>query len=192
MGTQKKAKDFSLEPLFIAIAIFTSIGCSILSRDSRVSDDTPTNTFGIGSGRVEAGNVPLGEASEFRGNLLWPIRGGKINSKFGKRFFSFHEGMDIKGARGTPIFAAHSGKVVYSGSGFRGYGNMVAIKNRSLVTIYAHNDKNLVARNQWVEQGTLIALVGKTGKATGPHLHFETRIKRAGRGLVAIDPLLFF
>ena len=66
--------------------------------------------------------------------------------------------------------------MVFSDWGPRGYGLMVIIKHKHhLTTVYAHNSKNWVRKNAWVRQGQKVASVGRTGRATGPHLHFEVR-----------------
>jgi lipoprotein NlpD len=88
---------------------------------------------------------------------------------------------------GTPVFAAADGEVAYAGSGVRGYGNMLVIRHAGdLLTVYAHNSVLLVARGQPVRAGDRIALVGQSGHATGPHLHFEVRA-----GEIPRDPMLF-
>ncbi|RMG45240.1 MAG: M23 family metallopeptidase [Candidatus Dadabacteria bacterium] len=134
----------------------------------------------------------LGRASKYVGRLLWPVRGGTITSRFGRRWFSFHEGIDIAAPSGTPVYAAHSGQVVYSSNGIRGYGNLVIIKGDGLLTVYAHNRRNRVRRGQYVRRGQLIAEVGQTGHATGPHVHFETRILNSRGRHQAIDPSVFY
>ncbi|MCL4130799.1 UNVERIFIED_CONTAM: hypothetical protein GTU68_021371 [Idotea baltica] len=122
--------------------------------------------------------------------LSLPIRSGKLVSKFGPRKRSFHDGVDISAPSGTPVYAAHSGVITYAGSRLRGYGKLVIIEgDDSLITVYAHNRKLLVSNGQRVRLGQKIAEVGSTGRSTGPHLHFEVRMRdRSGR-LVAIDPL---
>ncbi len=85
------------------------------------------------------------------------------------------------------MFAADDGRVVYSDSRIRGYGNMIVIKHAgNLSTVYAHNKVNLVKEGDFVRRGQKIAEVGKTGNATGPHLHFEVR-----NGQEAVDPLKY-
>lgn len=119
--------------------------------------------------------------------FVWPIKSGMISSYFGKRRRDFHDGIDISAPRGTPIYAAKEGKVIYSSRKIRGYGNMIVIKHKDgSYTVYAHNQKNLVNKDQFIKQGEQIALLGATGKATGPHLHFEVRL-----GQRSVDPMNF-
>ena len=110
-----------------------------------------------------------------KGFLIWPTK-GTLTSGFGKRNGRKHEGIDIAAPKGTPIYAAAAGKVVFSGWGPTGYGKMVIIKHRNhLSTVYAHNSKLLVKKEKQVKQGQKIALMGSTGRSTGSHLHFEVR-----------------
>lgn len=117
--------------------------------------------------------------------FTWPVN-GRINSRFGWRGRRRHEGIDIKADRGTPVRAAEAGRVIYSGK-LEDYGRVVIVKHAGRYsTVYAHNHKNRVAKGRFVEKGDVIASVGKTGNATGPHLHFEVR-----RDRIAQDPLRF-
>ena len=110
-----------------------------------------------------------------KGILIWPAK-GTLTSGFGKRNGRKHEGIDIAGPKGTPIYSAAAGKVVFSGWGPTGYGKMVIVKHaHHLTTVYAHNSKILVNKGMQVKQGQQIALMGSTGRSTGPHLHFEVR-----------------
>lgn len=138
--------------------------------------------------------ISLGAAQGYIGKLLFPVpsSAARLSSNFGRRWFNFHEGIDISGAQGTKIYAAHDGQVVYSGSGINGYGNIIVIRAPALMTIYAHNRKNYVRSGQRVTRGEHIADLGKTGRASGPHLHFETRIRTAAGKYAAVDPLVFF
>lgn len=107
--------------------------------------------------------------------LRWPVK-GTLTSTFGKRGARKHDGIDIGTPKGTPIYAAADGQVVFSDWGPTGYGLMVIIKHKHhLTTVYAHNSKNWVRKNAWVQRGQRIASVGSTGRSTGPHLHFEVR-----------------
>ena len=108
--------------------------------------------------------------------LMWPVKGGVLTSRFGTRNGKNHHGIDIGARRGTPIRAAKEGKVEFSGWGPTGYGLMIIIKHPgNLTTVYAHNSRNLVKKGSQVKRGQMIARVGKTGRATGPHVHFEVR-----------------
>ena len=108
--------------------------------------------------------------------LMWPVKGGTLTSRFGTRNGKNHHGIDIGARRGTPIRAANKGKVEFSGWGPTGYGLMIIIKHPgNLTTVYAHNSRNLVKKGSKVKRGQMIARVGKTGRATGPHVHFEVR-----------------
>jgi murein DD-endopeptidase MepM/ murein hydrolase activator NlpD len=106
---------------------------------------------------------------------------GEVSSGFGLRpdplegDERFHSGVDIAAPVGSPIKAVAAGTVVFSGRA-DGYGNLVAIDHgNGLVTRYAHIQANLVSPGQRVVAGQEIALVGTSGRSTGPHLHFEVR-----------------
>ncbi|MFW7379088.1 MAG: peptidoglycan DD-metalloendopeptidase family protein [Oligoflexus sp.] len=106
-------------------------------------------------------------------SLYWPVD-GNIISHFGPRSGRMHHGVDIKAAAGTPIHAAEAGKVIFSGWQ-RGYGRTVIIEHDSFRTLYAHCSKLKVKKGDWIEKASLIGRVGASGRATGPHLHFEIR-----------------
>jgi murein DD-endopeptidase MepM/ murein hydrolase activator NlpD len=115
--------------------------------------------------------------------LGWPVQGPVI-SIFGRRARDWHAGIDISAEAGSAVLAAAPGTVLYSGW-IRAYGQIVKIQHSSgFITLYAHNSKNLVEEGDEVEIGQLIATVGRSGHATGPHLHSEVR--RDGK---AYDPL---
>ena len=112
--------------------------------------------------------------------FLWPVI-GPVGSPFGHRNGRPHEGIDLEVPVGTPVRAAEFGRVLASGT-LGSYGNIVAIRHSgTFVTVYAHNEANLVAKGDWVSRGQIIARVGRTGNATGPHLHFEIRRERRPR-----------
>ncbi|MDX8390875.1 MAG: M23 family metallopeptidase [Mariprofundaceae bacterium] len=118
--------------------------------------------------------------------LRWPVQ-GKLSSRFGKRGSRMHDGIDIAAKKGTPIYAAAAGEVVYSDSRLSGYGKLIIIRHsRDLFTAYAHNDRNLVKKGISVKSGALIAKVGNSGRSRGSHLHFEVR-----RGATPVDPLSY-
>jgi murein DD-endopeptidase MepM/ murein hydrolase activator NlpD len=121
-----------------------------------------------------------------RVDFVWPVE-GKCISYFEEEERKRHQGVDISSPSGTPIKAAGSGRVIYSGNSIRGYGNLIIIRHsEEFVTVYAHNQVNLVEEGMRVERGKIIAKVGQTGRASGPHLHFEIRQNNK-----ALDPLLF-
>lgn len=115
------------------------------------------------------------------GQLAWPVS-GVITSGFGWRehpIFGrqiFHTGIDIGVDEGTPVHAADSGTVVYSGW-MDGYGYAVVIDHgNGISTLCAHNSDLAVSEGQSVSKGAVIAYAGSTGNATGPHVHFEVRV----------------
>ncbi|MFH1625986.1 MAG: peptidoglycan DD-metalloendopeptidase family protein [Pseudomonadota bacterium] len=112
--------------------------------------------------------------------LLLPL-GGVVSSSYGLRKdpitgeIAFHHGVDITGSKDQTIHASGSGEVVFSGRK-GGYGNLVIIQHGDRYrTYYAHNSKNLVEKGDVVKQSQPVALMGKTGRATGYHVHFEVR-----------------
>ena len=116
-----------------------------------------------------------------------PVEGGWYSSNYGWRIDpftgqrAFHEGIDFMAEDGTPIYAAAAGVVVYS-EFHPQYGNMVEIDHgNDLISRYAHASKRLVKVGDVVLRGSRIADVGRTGRATGSHLHFEVRQRGAAR-----------
>ena len=115
------------------------------------------------------------------GNWRWPVK-GKLLSKFS----SNNNGIDVVAKAGSPVTAASGGKVVYAGSGLKGYGNLLIIKhNASFLSAYAHNRKLLVSEGAVVKVGQKIAEVGATGTNRNK-LHFE--IRKDGN---PVDPLKY-
>jgi len=108
-----------------------------------------------------------------------PVSGGWISSAFGWRADplngkrEFHEGVDFASKSGSQVSAVGAGIVTWSGRRY-GYGKMVEINHgNGYVTRYSHNKKNLVAVGEKVEKGQAVAVIGSTGRSTGPHVHFE-------------------
>jgi murein DD-endopeptidase MepM/ murein hydrolase activator NlpD len=112
----------------------------------------------------------------------WPVAGGYITSPFGHRIHpitgmpEFHDGLDIAGPYGTPIRATADGVVQLAGWA-SGYGKVVVIDHmyKGYSTRFGHNRQVLVRRGDRVKRGQIIALMGETGDATGPHCHYEVR-----------------
>jgi len=110
-----------------------------------------------------------------------PVDGGWVSSGFGRRIDPIsgkrrsHHGIDFAAKEGSPVRAVAAGVVIESDNG-SAYGNRIEIKHPDgYTTLYAHNEKNLVATGDVVAKGELIALLGSTGRSTGPHVHFEVR-----------------
>lgn len=121
------------------------------------------------------------------GKWYFPLPGAKVISPYGQRDGRRHTGVDLKTKNKDKIFAAFDGEVVFAGV-LSGYGNLVRIKHANgLETYYAHNSKNLVKQGARVRAGQAIALTGQTGRASTPHLHFETRVDGKPR-----DPAVYF
>lgn len=117
----------------------------------------------------------------------YPLAGAKVISPYGRRDGRSHSGVDLKTKPNDDIRAAFDGEVVFSAK-YAGYGNLIRILHgNGLETYYSHNSKNLVKVGDRVKAGDVIALTGRTGRATTEHLHFETRIN--GK---AYDPSRFF
>lgn len=138
-------------------------------------------------------NNPFTDKAVFRldldamesGEWHYPLDGSKVISGYGGK--RRHSGVDIKNAPGTDIYAAFDGLVVQAGT-FSGYGKCITLRHSNgLETRYSHNSKNLVTVGEKVKAGQVIAKVGRTGRATTEHLHFETRV--AGK---AFDPSYIF
>jgi murein DD-endopeptidase MepM/ murein hydrolase activator NlpD len=121
-----------------------------------------------------------------------PVTGGFISSYFGERedpfsgHEAYHKGVDFAGSAGSNVMAVAAGVVTWAGQR-TGYGNLVEINHGDgYVTRYAHNEKTLVSVGETVKRGESVALMGSTGRSTGPHVHFE--VLRNGR---QVDPLSF-
>lgn len=121
-----------------------------------------------------------------------PVKKGWMSSGFGKRTDpfngkkSYHRGLDFAGKRGSEVVAVASG-VVTRAKRVAGYGNVVELKHADgYSTLYAHNQENLVKPGDVVTKGQTIALLGSTGRSSGPHVHFE--VHRDGK---IVDPLRF-
>lgn len=118
--------------------------------------------------------------------LSWPTK-GRLSSAFGWRKHRMHEGIDIAAPTGTTVRAARSGHVIYAGNHISGYGRMVILRHADQYSsVYAHLSKIGVKKGQFVARGQKLGAVGRTGRSTGPHLHFEVRNNRE-----PVDPLLY-
>jgi murein DD-endopeptidase MepM/ murein hydrolase activator NlpD len=141
-----------------------------LSADGRAGPAT-LRSLGLAAPRVPA-------------TLSFPVAAA-LGERFGPRGARFHSGTDLLAAAGTPVRAAGAGTVTFAGWNPGGYGNLVVIDHANDVSSwYAHLSRIDVTSGAAVTTATQVGLVGATGRATGPHLHFEVRV----RGAVT-DPL---
>jgi peptidoglycan hydrolase-like protein with peptidoglycan-binding domain len=140
---------------------------------------TPDGTAGPQTLRLLRGAVPR--------SPIWlrdPVR-GRIGDRFGPRGNRFHTGLDYPAPTGTVVSAAGRGTVVFAGWDTGGYGNTVIVEHPLGVrSLYAHLSRIGVNKGSAVSAGDTVGRVGSTGVSTGPHLHFELRLRAA-----AIDPL---
>lgn len=141
-----------------------------------------------GSPRV---NKPPTESSvssvkPVKGLFVWPAN-GKVLNKFGAQDQNVYKGIEIGVPNGTKVVAAASGKVIYSGNGIPGYGNLVILEHSdSYFSVYGYNQKILVKSNDHVGQGEEIALSGSPPNGQSARLHFEIR-----KGKSAVNPILY-
>ncbi len=161
-----------------------------LSPEEVPAPEEPTAATGPAAGRRPAAAVRVETAAVAAGggpsgSLLWPAQ-GYISSRYGWRRGEFHRGVDIAGRYGSEVRAAAPGVVTLAGW-YYGYGRTVVIRHGDgSETLYGHNSRVLVSPGQRVERGELIALMGCSGRCTGPHVHFEVRV--GGR---AVNPLRY-
>lgn len=117
----------------------------------------------------------------------WPVDDARMTRGFMPNKRRPHLGIDLAASRGTAIYAAHDGVVIYAGNDFRGFGKMVLIEGtKGWASLYAHFDRIDVRAGQRVIQGQKVGGMGKTGRATGVHLHFEIRKARG-----PVDPIQY-
>lgn len=134
-------------------------------------------------GRSGPRSLPGNTANLFP--LQHPLAGAKLTSGYGVRWGRMHRGIDLAAPAGTPVQAAAAGRVTFAGWQ-RGYGLVIILDHGAFKTKYAHNSENLVRVGDEVRRGQTIAKVGRTGNATGNHLHFELELD--GK---TVDPLQY-
>jgi murein DD-endopeptidase MepM/ murein hydrolase activator NlpD len=133
---------------------------------------------------TDEASAPIGIGSGASG-FDWPVDNARMTRGFLPHKKRPHLGLDLAAPKGTPIMAARAGTVIYTGREFHGYGKMILIESGDgWATLYAHLDKILVAEGKKVHQGEVLGAMGRTGHATGYHLHFEIRKDRG-----PVDPL---
>ena len=158
-----------------------SVGGAVPPVASVAPQPSPPATPGAPSVTLPTPPAPA-PAAEPAMNWAWPLN-GKVIDRFDEKR---NKGIDIAVREGDPVLAASDGNVVYSGSGLRGYGNLVIIKHDDeFISAYAHNRQILVKQGQTVKRGQRIAEAGKSDAVT-PKLHFE--IRQHGK---PVDPLQY-
>ena len=144
-----------LSTLLIVCTLAASMtSCSLAGRNTVSTAPKPkTNTIGF--------NKPV--TTRYR-----------VSQQFKPKSNPKHKGIDIAGKKGSPIFSVKSGRVIYQGQKFSGYGKMIMVKHANgITTLYSHLNKIFVKAGQIVTDGQLLGTMGRTGRATGVHLHFE-------------------
>jgi murein DD-endopeptidase MepM/ murein hydrolase activator NlpD len=121
-------------------------------------------------------------------HFLWPVAHGTVSSGFGIRGGTMHDGVDIAAPVGTPVRAAAGGVVIFTGW-LHGYGRVVIVRhNPYYVTVYGHDHVNFVHMDEHVRGGQVIGEIGRSGRVTGPNLHFEIRRDNIARNPLAYLP----
>ena len=101
-------------------------------------------------------------------------RGYKVTQRYRPAKNRKHKGVDLADKKGSPIFSVASGRIIYQGRRFSGYGKMIMIAhNNGITSLYSHLNKIFVKAGQRVQRGQLVGAMGRTGRASGVHLHFE-------------------
>jgi murein DD-endopeptidase MepM/ murein hydrolase activator NlpD len=153
----------------------------IASRTSKASTGT-TRPSGRAAG--DAAKTGSARAVVLTDRFSWPVK-GSVLKKFGDANGAAGKGMEIAVPSGSAVRAAAAGKVIYSGDGIKGYGNLIILKHdESFFTVYGFNRQNLVGTGGFVSRGEKIALSGTPPGGGRPRLHFEIR-----RGKDAVNPL---
>ena len=121
----------------------------------------------------------------------WPVDEARLTRGFLSKAKGFqkrpHLGLDLAASRGTSIYAAHDGVVIYVGQEFNGYGRIIMIEGPGgWASFYAHLSAAKIKEGDRVQKGKIIGLMGRTGRATGTHLHFELRKNRH-----PVNPMLY-
>ncbi|WP_017305332.1 M23 family metallopeptidase [Spirulina subsalsa] len=177
----KRKQDFAKNRR--RIGLFFTLSLSVLFATTSSAADDPTVVEPPSSGQ----RAQL--ARQMANGLIWPTTG-----ILSQGFHTYHTGIDIAGAPGTPIVAVQDGVVVMSGWDDWGLGYAITLQHPDgSRTVYGHNRRLLVRQGQQVQQGQLIAEMGSTGNSSGPHLHFEfypSQSRQAVNPMYQLPPLL--
>ncbi len=176
-----RSRDWTLGPILLSVLFL--IGCSTPSRLPQTAPAAADLTAPINSS--EAIIEPLKTKRTHYFN--WPVDQAVLTRGFLPNKRRPHLGVDLAAPKGTPIVASHDGSVIYAGKEFKGFGKMVLIEGeRGWATLYAHLSEINTRTGDKIRQGEAVGKMGRTGRASGVHLHFEIRQARG-----PVDPLLF-
>ena len=157
--------------------------CSTTPQKSEPAASVQSYFKGPAANRVTASDA--GSIAVSHPNFDWPVDEARMSRGFLPNKRHPHLGIDLAAPKGTPILCSRGGTVLYTGKEFRGFGKMILVESGDgWAALYAHLDKILVSEGQKVKQGEVIGAMGRTGHATGVHLHFEIRKDRG-----PVDPL---
>jgi murein DD-endopeptidase MepM/ murein hydrolase activator NlpD len=155
--------------------------------------DEPESAGEVDSSKLGSGSngrsrgLLFGDDTESNYGLSWPLS-GELSSGYGRRGFRFHHGIDIRARTGSTVRSAAPGVVTFAGWK-HGYGRVVMIKHKrqadSFTTVYAHLQRIHVSNGDKVDRLEEIGVSGRSGRVTGPHLHFEVREANGD----SLDPL---
>ena len=194
----------SLKKIFFAFILFSLAGCASYRGPASTSADADSSAASSSEEfedqdalesaefdvQTKLDEVNTQSAESLMSNtvgLSWPVRKGRITQHYDSAKRKPHLGVDISAPRGSEILSAHDGQVIYVCNRFKGYGKMLIIEyGDRWATLYSHLSKISVREGQVVKRGQAVGLIGRTGNATGIHLHFEIRYFRQ-----PIDPLRF-
>ncbi|MFA5320260.1 MAG: M23 family metallopeptidase [Candidatus Omnitrophota bacterium] len=145
-----------------------------IPEDSRPADIAPAGPAGV--------RLPAAEE-----DFCWPLK-GRVLSSFGQYYRGMlNKGVNIQSPQDYPVLAARSGKVIFSSSGFYGYGKVLIISHgEGLATVYGRNSELLVKKGDYIRKGAVIARVGRAGRDKSSYLHFEIR-----KGQIAQNPYFY-
>lgn len=177
--------NFAYRSIISTTLILFTLSCASTEKAPRTGYKSVVENYNVDAEAPAPANLPNLTNSTFD----WPVDEARLTRGYkttptGKRRKP-HLGIDLAAPKGTPIIASHSGIVIYAGRDFRGYGRMVMVEGKKgFATLYAHLDRIYVSEGQKVVQGETIGGMGRTGRASGVHLHFEIRGEEG-----PVDPL---
>lgn len=169
--------------------LYGSVKDFFIIQDNEIQGESPRGS--LNTQKLSSQTRGLSKRADWMGRLHFPVNHPEatLTSAFGWRKGKFHEGIDVAAPYGSVVEAAYDAKVLYSGDLLGGYGNMAVLQSKDgLVTVYSHNAKLYVKKGDVVRRGEVIALLGDSGNATAPHLHFEVRLANPNGDFVAVNP----